>query len=253
LSTMVVRCFLSLLVICAAFASAEPPSPTAPPAPPASAVPDPSNAFLSVKDDITTNSTHRELQDSHGYCSWWASMGECRGNPHYMIHYCKSSCGVSQYSDCQRNYIANNYYETCADYGYGSCSWYTNPASGFGCGHGWVQATCRKTCGTCLSNRGLGSADSAGGCGPVDPCTRSRANCAIGSNRVVNGGAYRLDGVCQSGQDTNLYVATSVANGLTYYWTCNCGFVQPSMADVSCFYRRSDAASRTMSAYSIYI
>ena len=44
------------------------------------------------EDDETEN--EEECFDSYEECDEWASMGECEGNPRYMLTYCKKSCMI---------------------------------------------------------------------------------------------------------------------------------------------------------------
>lgn len=54
---------------------------------------------------MTTN----QKQDMNQYCPWWASIGECKNNPNYMLWACSASCEKKRYDDMSPN--EKSYYD----------------------------------------------------------------------------------------------------------------------------------------------
>jgi len=45
--------------------------------------------------DVYTNETLTFSRDEHEHCSFWASIGECKKNPNFMLKGCRRSCDLS--------------------------------------------------------------------------------------------------------------------------------------------------------------
>lgn len=105
-------------------------------------------APVAVNTTEMIQNNRRHLSDSNSNCPWWAQQSECIANPWYMLYNCRQSCKTYAITDECIGYYAKYSWGTCSNWGYGSCgSYISNP----GCGHGWIAATCRKSCNTCYS------------------------------------------------------------------------------------------------------
>ena len=47
-----------------------------------------------VNNDVYTNETLTFSRDEHEHCSFWASIGECKKNPNFMLKGCRRSCDI---------------------------------------------------------------------------------------------------------------------------------------------------------------
>lgn len=79
----------------------------------------------------------QECENDNKYCDHWASIGECRQNPSYMLTYCKKSCGVCiplGLQECADDSEHCDYWESV-----GECE--DNPS--------YMHVNCKKTCKIC--------------------------------------------------------------------------------------------------------
>ncbi|VDO69892.1 unnamed protein product [Heligmosomoides polygyrus] len=73
-------------------------------------------------------------------CPIWASQGECRTNPGFMLCQCRVSC-----QQCRPSYR----YGECADYHADCAKW---SRTGECPKNTWMPENCRRSCGNCISN-----------------------------------------------------------------------------------------------------
>lgn len=89
----------------------------------------------------------KELQctDQNSKCAGWASVGECKKNPNYMLQYCKKSCEI-----CSTQADTDKVSTNCYDYNILCSAW----AAVGECRHNpaYMFNSCQKSCKVCVSH-----------------------------------------------------------------------------------------------------